>query len=159
MKNISDDGGVGDASGLKLALVVSTYHENVTRSLRVGALDALEEAGAETAGVAVIEVPGAFEIPLIARHAAASGSFDAVICLGCIIRGQTPHFEYIASSVSHGIMTASQATGIPITFGVLTTNTEEEALARSKRDGTSNKGREAAVAAIHVANIVARIGK
>ncbi len=158
MKNVSDDCGVGDAAGLKLALVVSTYHENVTRSLRLGALDALEEAGAQTAAVTVIEVPGAFEIPLIARHAAASGSFDAVICLGCIIRGQTPHFEYIASSVAHGIMTACQETGIPITFGVLTTNTEDEALARSG-DGTSNKGREAALSAVRVANIVATIGK
>ena len=158
MRNISYDGKVGDASGLRLALVVSTYHKNVTRSLCRGALNVLDEAGAKTEAVTVLEVPGAFEIPLIARHAAASGSFDAVICLGCIIRGQTPHFEYIASSVAHGIMTASQATGVPITFGVLTTNTEEEALARSV-DGTSNKGREAAVAAIHMANIVATIGK
>ena len=101
MKNVSDDCGVGDAAGLKLALVVSTYHENVTRSLRLGALDALEEAGAQTAAVTVIEVPGAFEIPLIARHAAASGSFDAVICLGCIIRGQTPHFDFIAQATTN----------------------------------------------------------
>ena len=158
MRNISYDGKVGDASGLRLALVVSTYHKNVTRSLCRGALNVLDEAGAKTEAVTVLEVPGTFEIPLIARHAAASGSFDAVICLGCIIRGQTPHFEYIASSVAHGIMTASQATGVPITFGVLTTNTEEEALARSE-GGTSNKGREAAVAAIHMANIVATIGK
>ena len=149
--------GATDASGLRLGLVVSVYHRAVTRGLRDGALAALRDAGATGAGtgggaVTVIEVPGAFEIPLAARRAAESGAFDAVVCLGCIIRGETPHFEYLASAVAHAIASASQATGVPITFGVLTTNTAEEAAARAT--GSSNKGREAAMAAVQLANVV-----
>ena len=116
----------------------------------------IENIEIEAQKVKVINVPGVFEIPVtISRNIK---KFDGFIALGCVIKGQTPHFEYIASSVAHGIMTASQETGIPITFGVLTTNTEDEALARSGV-GTSNKGREAALSAVRVANIVATIGK
>ena len=152
--------GATDATGLRVGLVVSVYHRAITSALRDGALAALREAGACDAGpgggvVTVIEVPGAFEIPLAARRAAESGAFDAVVCLGCIIRGQTPHFDYLASAVAHAIATASQATGVPITFGVLTTNTAEEAAARAT--GSSNKGREAALAAVQLANVVSRL--
>ena len=141
-----------DASGLRLAIVVSAYHAPVTEGLRDGALAALASGGADPErAVTVITVPGAFELPLAARRAAESGAFDALVCLGCIIRGETPHFEYIASAVAHGIMIASQETGVPITFGVLTTNTPEEAQARAG-EGSSNKGWEAALAAVRLAN-------
>ena len=148
--------GTGDPAALRVVVVMSTYHRSVTEALREGALAALSEAG--VGSVTVVEVAGAFEIPLVARRVSESGLCDAAICLGCIIRGETPHFDYIASAVAHGIMTASQATGIPITFGVLTTNTQEEALARAG-DGPSNKGREAALAAVQLANVVATFGE
>ena len=103
-----------------------------------------------------MRVPGAFEIPLAAQHAAESGRFDAIVCLGCLIRGETPHFEYIASAVAHGLTTAAAATGVPMAFGVLTTNSVEEALERAG-DGPGNKGREAAAAAIEMAEVVAQL--
>ena len=154
MKDTPVIDGAGDATGLRIAVIVSAYHASVTESLREGALAALAHAnaGADRA-VTIISVPGAFEIPLVARRAAESGDFDALVCLGCIIRGETPHFDYIASAVAHGITTASQATGVPITFGVLTTNTPEEAQARAGV-GRANKGWEAAMAAVQVANVV-----
>src|SRR6266542_918877 len=146
----------GRAAGFRFALVVSKYNDFVTDRLQAGALAALSAAGVTPADVTVVRVPGAFEIPLAAQHAAESGRFDAVVCLGCVIRGATPHFEYIASAVSHGLTTASAATGVPITFGVLTTNSVEEALARAG-EGAGNKGREAAVAAIEMAEVVAQL--
>ena len=151
--------GATDASGLRVGVVVSAYHRAVTGALCDGAIAALQDAGSrgvETGGAGsatVIEVPGAFEIPLAARRAAESGSFDAIVCLGCIIRGETPHFDYLASAVAHAIATASQVTGVPMTFGVLTTNTLDEAAARAG-DGPSNKGREAALAAVQLANVI-----
>ena len=151
--------GATDASGLRVGLVVSAYHRAVTAALCDGALEALRDAGARGAGTGgagaatVIEVPGAFEIPLAARRAAESGRFDAVVCLGCIVRGETPHFDHLASAVAHAIAAASQATGVPMTFGVLTTNTLEEAAARAG-GGPSNKGREAALAAVQLANVL-----
>lgn len=153
--------GAADASSLRVAVVVSVYHRSITDALCDGAIAALRQAGAVCKGsgidpITVVEVPGAFEIPLGARRAAESGSVDAVVCLGCVIRGETPHFDYIASAVSHGIMAASQATGVPITFGILTTNTQEEAETRAG-DGPSNKGREAALAAVQLANVVAKL--
>jgi 6,7-dimethyl-8-ribityllumazine synthase len=151
--------GATDASGLRVCLVVSVYHRGVTGALRDGALAALRGAGArgaapgEPGSVILVEVPGAFEIPLAARRAAESGAFDAVVCLGCIVRGETPHFDYLASAVAHAIATASQATGVAMTFGVLTTNSLDEAAARAG-DGPSNKGREAALAAVQLANVI-----
>src|SRR5205085_3688648 len=102
--------------------------------------------------------PGAFEIPMGARLAAKTGRFDAIVCLGCLIRGETPHFEYISSAVAQGLTSASAETGVPMTFGVLTTNSAEAALARAG-DGPSNKGWEAAVAAIEMAAIAAELGR
>lgn len=151
--------GATDASGLRVGLVVSAYHRTITGALCDGALAALREAGSRGTGtggagsVTVIEVPGAFEVPLAARRAAESGRFDAIACLGCIVRGETPHFDYLASAVAHGIAMASQATGVPMTFGVLTTNSLDEAAARAG-DGPSNKGREAALAAVQLANVI-----
>ena len=153
MKDHPVDDGAGNASGLRVGLVVSTYHDEVTGPLREGAFAALAEAGAGADSISVITVPGAFEIPFAARQAAETGRFDAIVCLGCVIRGETPHFDYIASAVAHGITTASQATGVPMAFGVLTTNTREEARARAG-PGASNKGWEAAMAAVRLANVV-----
>jgi 6,7-dimethyl-8-ribityllumazine synthase len=101
-------------------------------------------------------VPGAFEIPLAAQHAAETARFDAIVCLGCLIRGETAHFEYISTAVSLGLTNAAAATGVPMAFGVLTTNSIEEALARAV-DGPGNKGHEAAVAAIEMAEVVAQL--
>ena len=145
----------GRASGFRFALVVSKYHDFVTDRLKSGALEALTAAGVAADAVTIVRVPGAFEIPL-AAHAAESGRFDVVVCLGCVIRGETPHFDYICSAVAHGLTEAAAATGVPIAFGVLTTNSVEEALARAG-DGPGNKGREAAVAAIEMADVVAQL--
>jgi 6,7-dimethyl-8-ribityllumazine synthase len=146
----------GRAAGLRFALVVSKYNDFVTARLQVGALAALAAAGVSSNDVTVIRVPGAFEIPLAAQHAAESGRFDAIVCLGCVIRGETPHFDFICSAVAQGLTTGAAVTGVPMAFGVLTTNSAEEALARAG-DGPGNKGYEAAAAAIEMAEIVAQI--
>lgn len=146
----------GSAKHLHVALVVSVYHETITSALVNGAVAALEEQGASGEQVAIIRVPGAFELPFAARQAGETGRFDAVVCLGCIIRGETPHFDYIASAVAHGITNASQATGVPMTFGVLTTNSYDEALDRAGVDD-DNKGREAALAALQLTSIVRKL--
>ena len=153
MKDTPTIEGTGDATTLRVGIVVSAYHGAVTAALRDGAIDTLQQAGARADQIIVIRVPGAFEVPFAARQAAETGRFDAIVCLGCIIRGETPHFDYLASAVAHGISTASQATGVPISFGVLTTNTYDEAVARAGR-GRDNKGSEAAMAAVHLANVV-----
>jgi len=140
----------------RFALVVSKYNEFVTDRLQAGALEALTGAGVAASEVTIVRVPGAIELPLAAQHAAESGRFDAIVCLGCVIRGETPHFEYICSAVAHGLTAAAAATGIPMAFGVLTTNSVEEALARAA-DGPANKGREAALAALEMADVVARL--
>ncbi len=144
---------IADADRLRVALVVSSYHESVTVPLRDGAVAALRKVGVGEDHITVIPVPGAFEIPFAARQAAELGTFDAIVCLGCVIRGETPHFDYIASAVAHGITTASQATGVPMSFGVLTTNSRDEALARAG-PGDNNKGWEAAMAAVQLANVM-----
>jgi 6,7-dimethyl-8-ribityllumazine synthase len=141
---------LGDASAFRFAVVVSRFNEAITSSLRRAAVDALKEAGAADAHVQVFDVPGAFEIPQAARAAAESGLFDAVVCLGCVIRGETPHFDYLSSAVAHGITAAAGDTGVPMAFGVLTTDTMQQAEARSG-PGHDNKGREAAAAAIDMA--------
>jgi 6,7-dimethyl-8-ribityllumazine synthase len=146
------------AGGYRFALVVSRFNEGITRALGAGARAALVEAGAAQGDLEELEVPGAFELPQAARRAAETGRFDAVICLGCVIRGETPHFEYISSAVAHGIMDAAAATGVPIAFGVLTTDTQAQAEARA-RPGRDNKGREAAAAAIEMAALFRRLGR
>ena len=148
--------GTGRAAGFRFALVVSKYNDFVTDRLQAGALAALAAAGVAPDDITVVRVPGAFEIPMAAQHAAESGQFDALVCLGCLIRGETPHFEYISSAVSHGLTLAAAATGVPMAFGVLTTNSIEEALARAV-EGSGNKGHEAAVAAIEMAEVVAQL--
>jgi 6,7-dimethyl-8-ribityllumazine synthase len=139
-----------DGSAFRFAVIVSRFNEAITGSLRDAAIAALRESGAAESNVQLFSVPGAFEIPQAARTAAETGRFDAVVCLGCIIRGETPHFDYIASAVAHGIMDAAGETGIPMSFGVLTTDTVAQATARAG-PGLDNKGREAAAAAIEMA--------
>jgi len=142
--------------GLKFAVVVSRYHDFVTEKLKAGAVAALAAAGIADEAVTLVHVPGAFELPIAARHAAETGEFAAIVCLGCLIRGATPHFEYIASAVAHGLTSAAADTGVPMTFGVLTTNSVEEALERAA-SGPSNKGWEAATAAVDMAGVVAAL--
>jgi 6,7-dimethyl-8-ribityllumazine synthase len=142
---------------MRIAIVVSEFNDFVTTRLLAGAEAALADAGVAPADVEVLRVPGAFEIPFAAERVAATGRVAAVVCLGCLIRGATPHFEYIASACAHGIQVAASKTGVPMSFGVLTTNSAEEALERAK-DGEANKGREAAEAALTMARLTREIG-
>ena len=139
-------------AGLKVAVVVSRFNDFVTDRLQAAAVAALKSLGVADDDICVIKVPGAFEIPFAAKEAASRGQFSAIVCLGCLIRGATPHFEYIASACAHGITDAAASTGVPMTFGVLTTNSVEEALERSV-DGPANKGWEAALAAVEMATL------
>lgn len=144
--------GAQKGPGLKFAIVVSKFNDFVTDRLQTGAIDALTSAGIGSDDICVIKVPGAFEIPFAAKEAASRGAVAAVVCLGCLIRGATAHFEYIASACAHGITDAAAATGVPMTFGVLTTNSVEEALERAG-EGPANKGWEAAIAAVEMATL------
>jgi 6,7-dimethyl-8-ribityllumazine synthase len=148
--------GSRQATGRRFALVVSSFNKEITDGLLRGARTALSDAGVNNADVTIVRVPGAFEIPLAARRLARTGRYDAVVCLGCLIKGETMHFEYIASAVSNGIMAVSADTGVPVTFGVLTTLTEEQAMARAA-EGDDNKGREAALAALEMTAVVQEI--
>jgi len=136
--------GGGAAAGFRFAIVRSRFNEEVTMRLLAGALDALRKGGARDEAIDVVFVPGAFEIPLVASRLARSRRYDAIICLGAVIRGETPHFEYISAEVSRGIARVSYEYGIPVIFGVLTTNTEEQADARSGivREGARQTGKE-----------------
>ena len=145
-----------DGAGFRFAIIVSKYHDFVTGRLEAGAIETLRAAGVAADALTLVRVPGAFEIPIAAQHAAAQGRFDAVIALGCLIKGETPHMDYIAAAVAQGLTTAASASGVPIAFGVLTTNSVEEAVARAG-DGPSNKGREAAMAALEMASVVAQL--
>src|SRR5687767_4107867 len=138
------------ATGCRFAIVVSRFNEEITSGLLSGARSALMEAGVRDDDVTLVHVPGAFEIPVAALHLAETGRFDAVICLGCLIKGETMHFEYIADAATRGISEVGLATGVPIAFGVLTTLTDEQAEERA-RPGGGNKGREAAMAAVEMA--------
>jgi 6,7-dimethyl-8-ribityllumazine synthase len=144
--------GASTAIGLRVAVIVAKYHDFVTGRLERGALAALAAAHVSADAVTVIRVPGAFEVPSAAQLAAVTRQFDAVVCLGCLIKGATPHFDFIAAAVAHGLVAAAAATGVPMTFGVLTTNSAEEALERAT-DGPTNKGWEAAAAALEMATI------
>jgi 6,7-dimethyl-8-ribityllumazine synthase len=146
------------AKGLKFGMVLSRFNNFIAERLLEGALDALKRSGAEDEDCAVARVPGAFEIPLAVKKMAKSGRYDAIICLGCVIRGATPHFEYIATEVTKGIAHLSLENEIPISFGVLITDTIEQAIERA---GTKvgNKGFDAAMSAIEMANLMKEIGK
>jgi 6,7-dimethyl-8-ribityllumazine synthase len=142
------------ADGLHFAVVVSRFNELITTRLLAGAEDALTRHGCDLdSQVDVAYVPGTFEMPMVARKLAESGKYDAVICLGAVIRGATPHFEYVANEVSKGIAATALQTGVPCLFGVLTTDSIEQAIERAGAK-SGNKGWDAAVAAIEMANLI-----
>ncbi|HEY3304955.1 MAG TPA: 6,7-dimethyl-8-ribityllumazine synthase [Candidatus Binatia bacterium] len=145
-----------DARGMKFGIVVSRFNSAVTERLLEGALEALKAHGGEEKEIDVVRVPGAFEIPLLAKKLAASGKYDALICLGAVIRGDTPHFEYIAEAVTHGIGAVVLEHRLPVSFGVLTTNNVEQAMERTGAR-SENKGFEAALTAIEMASLNRKI--
>ncbi len=140
------------AEGLRVAVIVSRFNDFICSRLVDGAMDALIRHGASENKIVLVKVPGAFEMPLAAKKLAESGKYDAVICLGAVIRGATPHFDYVAAEVSKGIASVALESGIPVTFGVLTTDTLEQAIERAGSK-SGNKGYEAAMAAVEMANL------
>jgi 6,7-dimethyl-8-ribityllumazine synthase len=144
------------AKGLKFGIIVSRFNDFITAKLLDGAVDALLRHGARDEDIDVVRVPGAFEIPLTAKKLAEKGSYSAVICLGTVIRGATPHFDYVAAEVSKGIASASMETGVPIAFGVLTTDTIEQAVERAGTK-SGNKGFDVALTAIEMAQVLKKL--
>ena len=153
MKEISGD---LVAQGLKFAFVVARFNELIGERLLEGALDTFQRHGGNPDDVVVIRVPGAYEIPLVAKKIAGKGLYDAVICLGAVIRGETPHFDYVAANAASGISTVSLESGIPISFGILTTDTIEQAIERSGTK-SGNQGRNATLTAIEMASLLGKI--
>ena len=144
------------ADGGRFAVVVSRFNEFITSKLMAGALDALKRHGAADENITIVHVPGAFEISVVAKKLADSFTCDAIICLGCVIRGETPHFEYVAGEAARGIAQVALTTGVPTTFGVITADNTEQALARAG-DKSNNKGVEAALAAIELVDLFAQL--
>jgi 6,7-dimethyl-8-ribityllumazine synthase len=145
-----------DGSSYRFAVVASRFNSEIVDGLLGGARSALTDAGVDWDRVAVFQVPGAFEIPLMAKKVAESGKYDAVVAIGCLIRGETPHFEYISNQASLGIGQVALETGIPVTFGIITVNNDEQAIARSSA-GEGNKGYEAAMAAVEMVKLLREI--
>lgn len=141
------------AQGMRFGIVVGRFNSFIVERLLEGALDALVRHGADDSAITVARVPGAFEIPLVAKKMAESRAYDAIICLGAVIRGSTPHFDYVASEVSKGIAHVSLDYGVPVAFGVLTTDTIEQAVERAGTK-SGNKGFEAAVTVLETANVL-----
>lgn len=141
-----------NAGGKRFAIVVGRFNDFISEKLLSGAIDALVRSGAAEDAITVVKVPGSFEIPLVAKKIAEKSAHDAVICLGAVIRGSTPHFDYVSAEVSKGVAAAGMDTGVPVIFGVITTDTIEQAIERA---GTKagNKGWDAAIAAIEMANL------
>jgi 6,7-dimethyl-8-ribityllumazine synthase len=144
------------AAGLKFGIIVSRFNDLVTSRLLSGALDALERTGASEKDIVVVKVPGSFEIPLVAQKLARTKKYDALICLGTLIRGETSHFEYLCSEVTKGIAAASSETGIPVAFGVLTADTVQQAIDRAGLK-SGNKGFDAAMSAVEMASLVKQL--
>lgn len=144
------------AHGLRLGIVVSRFNQFITDRLLNGALDALKCAGANSKQIDVVRVPGSFEIPVAAKKLADSGRYHALICLGAILRGETSHFEYISAEVTRGIQRAALDTGVPIALGVITVDTLEQAIDRAGAK-SGNKGAEAALTAVEMANLLRRL--
>ncbi len=142
-----------DARGLRFALIASRFNSFVTERLLAGALDALQRTGAAESDIEIVRVPGSWEMPAAAAVLARQQRFDAIICLGAVIRGETPHFDYIAAEAAKGLAQVSMETGVPVAFGVLTTNTLEQAIDRAGAKG-GNKGYEAAMTAVEMANLL-----
>jgi 6,7-dimethyl-8-ribityllumazine synthase len=148
--------GQKSAQGLRIGIVVSRYNQFITEKLLEGALDGIKSHGGDPENATIVRVPGAFEIPLIAEKLAASGQYDALVCLGAVIRGDTPHFDYVCDAVTRGIGDAVQTYKIPISFGVLTTDNVQQAM---ERVGTkdANKGYEALLTAVEMVNVIRQI--
>jgi 6,7-dimethyl-8-ribityllumazine synthase len=147
-----------DAGGMRLAVVASRFNDDVTKLLLEGALQALAGMGLDSDSVPVAWVPGAFEIPLVAKQLAESGECDAVICVGAVIRGDTPHFDYVAGECAAGISRVALDTGVPVAFGVLTTDDRDQAFARAG-GAEGNKGAEAAATAVEMVDLLRQLGK
>lgn len=149
------EGGL-DARGIRIGMIVSRFNHFITEKLLDGALDALKSHGGKEEDLTIVRVPGAFEIPLVAERMAASGKYDALVCLGAVIRGDTPHFEYVSDAVTRGIGNAIWQYRIPIGFGVLTTNNVEQAMERSGSKD-ANKGYEAALTAVEMVSVIRQV--
>jgi 6,7-dimethyl-8-ribityllumazine synthase len=145
--------GTQDGRGLRVGVVAARFNGFVTERLVAGALGRLREAGVRDEDVTLVRVPGAFEIPLAARALAARGGLDAIVCLGAVIRGETPHFDYVSKAATDGIRQVMLEFGVPVAFGVLTTNTVEQAVERSA-EGADNKGAEAVATALEMASVL-----
>ena len=146
-----------NAEGEKFAIVVSRFNDFITEKLLSGALDALVRSGAKDSDITIVKVPGSFEIPLVAKRMTKKKGFHAIICLGAVIRGATPHFEYVGAEVSKGIAQVSLESEVPIIFGVITTDTIEQAIERAGAKA-GNKGWNAAMAAVEMANLLEVVG-
>ncbi len=145
--------GILTAEGVKFGIVVSRFNDFINKRLLDGALDALSRHGADDENISIVKVPGSFEIPLMAQKLADSGKYDAIICLGAVIRGATPHFEYISAEVTKGIAKVTLDSGIPVSFGILTTDNIEQAIERAGSK-SGNKGWDAAMSAIEMVNVL-----
>ena len=147
-----------DARGKRFALVASRFNEIIVSRLIDGAMDCLLRHGAQEENVALYRVPGSFEVPIVAKKVAGSGKYDAVVCLGAVIRGQTPHFDYVAAEAARGVGRASMETGVPVIFGIVTADTVEQAIDRAG-GRTGNRGAEAAGTAIEMTRLMDAIGE
>ena len=145
------------AADKRFAIIVSRFNDFITEKLVGGALDALTRSGAGEDHIDIVKVPGAFEIPLVAKKVAGTGSYHAVICLGAVIRGATPHFDYVSAEVSKGIAAVSLDSGVPVIFGILTTDSIEQAIERAGTK-SGNKGWSAAISAVEMANLLETLG-
>ena len=145
-----------DANGLKLAIVVARFNSFITDRLLSGALDALKRSGAQAEDIEVVRVPGSWEMPVVARALAEKNRFDAIICLGCVIRGETAHFDYVAGEAAKGLGQVAAQMGVPVIFGVLTTNTVDQAIDRAGAK-SGNKGFDAAMTAVEMANLMKKL--
>jgi 6,7-dimethyl-8-ribityllumazine synthase len=148
--------GILNASGKRFGIVASRFNELITKKLLEGAIDCLVRHNAQTEGIAIVWVPGAFEIPLAAKKMAKSGKYDAIICIGAVIRGNTPHFDYIAAEVTKGVASVGLSTEVPVIFGVLTTDTIDQAVERAGTK-SGNKGWDAALSAIEMTDLFTKI--
>jgi 6,7-dimethyl-8-ribityllumazine synthase len=144
------------AAGLRFAIVVSRFNSFITERLLAGALDALTRTGCDPETVDVVKVPGSWEVPLVAGELAKQHRYDAIICLSAVIRGETPHFDYVAGEAAKGVAQAAATSGVPVAFGVLTTNTLEQAIDRAGAKG-GNKGYDAAMTAVEMANLMRKL--
>lgn len=147
-----------EVADARIAVVVSRFNERITEQLLEGALAALGDGGVAEGSITIASVPGAFELPLVARHCATSGRFDAVVCLGAVIRGETPHFDYVASQAAEGLTRVALDTGVPVVFGVLTTDDEAQAVARVGGP-EGHKGEEAALTALEMIDLLRRLDR